>query len=76
MYFGFVKVELNMDVMFLIRLWTNIYNEQFIFVALAKLVEPLTFNDDNDVVAFCNIENPLILNEDNIVVLFEVEKNT
>jgi hypothetical protein len=35
----------------------EIYNAPFIFVVLSKLVNPLTFNEDNNVVFFFNVVN-------------------
>ncbi len=40
----------------------EIYHDQFIFVVLSKLVNPLTFNEDNLVVLF-KVVNPLIFND-------------
>ncbi len=40
----------------------EIYNEPFTFIALSKLVNPLTFNEDNNVVLSFNVVKPPICN--------------
>jgi hypothetical protein len=52
----------------------DIYNDPFIFVVLFKLVNPLTFNEDNNETLLFNVVNPLTFNDDTIVVLFKVVK--
>ncbi len=41
-------------------------------MVLSKLVNPLSFNEDNNVVLIFSFVNPLTFNEHNIIVLFKV----
>ncbi len=42
----------------------DIQNEPFIYVVLFNVVEPLIFDDNNNVVWFLNSEGPLTFNDD------------
>ncbi len=46
----------------------EIHIEPFICAVLFRFLNPLTFNEDNNVVLLFNIVKSLILSEDNIVV--------
>jgi hypothetical protein len=52
-----------MNLMFLIHLAPDIYNDPFILVVLSKLVNPLALNEDNNVILLFSVVNPLTFNE-------------
>jgi hypothetical protein len=47
----------------------DIYNDPFIFVVLFKLVNPLTFNEDNNETLLFNVVKPLTFNDDTKLLL-------